>query len=100
MRADRAHKPLGNKCLYHGREQERLNVHIQQTGDAAHRIVRVQRTEDKVSSHRRADRNVRRLHVANFTHHDDVRVLPQNVAETFREGQIDLWFHVNLRHTG
>src|SRR5207302_8862696 len=52
-----------------------------------------------MASHGSADGDVRRLDVANFADHDDVRVLPQNVTQTFREGEINLRFHVNLRDT-
>ena len=59
----------------------------------------MERAEHQVARHRRPDRNVRRLHIANLAHHDHVRVLPQNVAEPFRECQVDLRFHIDLRHT-
>ena len=52
-----------------------------------------------MASHGSADGDVRRLDVANFADHDDVRVLPQNVTQTFREGEINLRFHVNLGDT-
>src|ERR1700722_15223738 len=53
-----------------------------------------------MASHGSADGNVRCLDVANFAHHDNVRVLPQNVTQTLCEGEIYLWFHINLRDAG
>ena len=71
-----------------------------QTRDAADGVVRVQGAEDEVTGHRRADGDFRRLDVANFADHDDVRVLAQNVAQAVREGQADLRFHLDLRDAG
>ena len=81
-------------------EQERLDAHVEQTRDAADGVVRVQRGEDQVTRHRRANGDFRRLEVANFTDHDDVRVLPQNVPQAVGEGEVDLRFHVDLRDAG
>ncbi len=41
------------------------------------------RAEDKVTGHGRANRDVRGLDVANFADHHDVRVLSQNVTQTW-----------------
>src|SRR5438046_2961472 len=98
--ANRAHQSLGDKRFHDRSEQERLHIHVEQTSDAADRVVRVQRAENKVTGHRCADRDVRRLDVTNLAHHDNVRVLPQNVTQAFGEGKIDLRFHVNLRDAG
>src|SRR2546430_1947193 len=51
-----------------------------------------------MTRHRRADRDVRGFDVANLTNHHNVRVLPQNVTETFGKGQIDLRLNVDLGH--
>ena len=80
-----------------GGEQERLDVHVEQTRDAADGVVRVQRAEDEVTGHGRANGDFGRFEVANFADHDDVRVLPQNVAQALGESEIDLRFHVDLR---
>ena len=59
----------------------------------------MERAENKVASHGRADCNVRRFNVANLTDHDHIRILSQNVTEAFGESQIDLRFHIDLRDT-
>ena len=58
----------------------------------------MQRAEDEVTGHGRANRDICRFDVANFANHHDVRVLSQNVTQTFGERKIDLWFYVNLWH--
>ena len=60
----------------------------------------MQRAENKVTSHRRANRDVRRLDITDLTNHHYIRILSQNVAETFGESQINFWFHIDLRNTG
>src|SRR5439155_22952099 len=54
----------------------------------------------KVTGHRCADSNVGSFDVANLTSHHYVGVLSQNVAETFRKGQVNFRFHVDLRNAG
>src|SRR6058998_203646 len=98
--ANRAHEPLGNERLHHRREQKRFHIHVEQTCDATYGIVRVQRAKNEVASHGRANRYVRRLDVADLADHHYIRVLSQNVAETFGKSQINLWFHIDLRYAG
>src|SRR5439155_5304786 len=49
--------------------------------------------------HRGANRNVRSLDIANLADHHHIWVLSQNVSQAFRESQINLRLHVDLRHT-
>ena len=98
VRTNGAHESLRDKCLHNRCKQERFDVHIEQARDAAHGVVRVQRAEDKVTGHRRANGDVRRFDIANFSDHDDVRILSQNVAQTFGKRQIDFRFHIDLRN--
>jgi hypothetical protein len=58
----------------------------------------VKRAENKVASHGRANRDVRSFDVTNFTDHDNVWVLSQNVTKAFGEGQINFRFHIDLRN--
>ena len=100
IRTNCAHEPLGDERLHHRGEQERFHVHVEQPRDATYGIVRVQRAENKVASHGRANRYVRGFNVANLADHDHIRILSQNVTETFGESQINLRFHIDLRDTG
>ena len=43
------------------------------------RVVGVQRRKNKVSGERRANRDIRRLAIADFADHDHVRILPHDV---------------------
>src|SRR5262249_31418305 len=91
--------PLRDKRLHDRSEQKGLHVHVEQTRDAAYSIIRVEGAENKVASHGRANRNVRRFDIANLADHDHIRILSQNVTEAFGESQIDLRFYINLRDT-
>src|SRR6201997_213379 len=93
------HQSLRDKRLHHRGEKKGFHVHVEQTRDATYGIIRVERAENKVASHGRADCNVRRFNVANLTDHDHIRILSQNVTEAFGESQIDLRFHIDLRDT-
>jgi hypothetical protein len=61
-----AHEPLRDERFHHRGEQERFHVHVEQAGDAADGIVRVQRAENEMTRHGRSDRDVRRVDIANF----------------------------------
>ena len=54
-------------------------------GHGAGRILRVQRAEHENARQRRAQRELRRLGVADLADHDDVRVLPQQRPDRGRE---------------
>ena len=49
-----------------------------------------------MAGERRLDGDFRGLAVADFAHHDDVRVLPQNGAQPVGERQVDSGIDVNL----
>ena len=59
--ADHAHQTLGHDGDHGGGDQERLHANIDQTCNSARRIVRVQRTENQVSSQRSLDCDLGRL---------------------------------------
>jgi len=50
----------------------------------------------KWAGERRADGDFRRLGIANFPDHHDVRVLPQNMTQPHRERQPDVRAHRDL----
>src|SRR6266436_6252885 len=78
---NRAHKPLSDERLHDRGEQKRFHVHIEQTRDAAYGIIRVERAENKVARHGRANRDVRRFDVADLADHHYVGILSRNVTE-------------------
>ena len=54
----------------------------------------------QVPGQRGLDRHLRRLQVADLTHHDDVRVLAQDRAQRMGEGEADLGLHLDLVDAG
>src|SRR5438477_3100922 len=90
VRADRAYQPLRHHGLDRRGDQERLDAHVNQTRERARRIVRVQRAEHEVAGQRRANRDFRRLQIANFADHNDVGVLAQYVAQADGKRQADV----------
>ena len=99
FRTNRTHQPLRDERFHHRSKEERLHIHVEQTGNAPHRIVRVERTEYQVTRHSRPNCDVGCLDIANFANHHHVWILPQNVSQPFGEREIDLRFHVDLRNT-
>ena len=63
---------------------------------ARRRVVRVQRREHHVARERRLQRDLRGLGVADLADHDDVGVLPQDVAQRLGEAEADLRLHGDL----
>jgi len=76
--------------------EEGLDLHLDEAGDRARRVVGVDGREHEVAGERRVDRDLRRLLVADLADHDDVRVLPEERAQRAREGEPDARVHVHL----
>jgi len=95
MRTDIADETLRHDGLDGRRHKKRLDAHVNQPRERARRVVRVQRAENQMPGQRRANGDFRRFQIANFTDHDYVRVLPQNMAQSHREGQTDFLFHTD-----
>src|SRR4051812_46926538 len=62
-------------------EQKRLDAHIDQPRDGAHRIVGVKGGEDQMAGQARLHRNLRGLQVADLADHHHVRVLAQDGSQ-------------------
>ena len=68
--------------------------------DLPGRVLSSGGAEHQVTGQRRLNGDLRRFHVAHFTHHDDVRVLTEEGAERLAEGQV-VEAHLTLRqHEG
>lgn len=98
LRAEGTHEALGNEGADRGTNQERLHAHFHQTGDATDGVVGVKGGEYQVTGERGTYGNLRGFKVANFPHHDDVRVATQDAAQTAGKGEADLRFHRDLHH--
>ena len=77
-------------------EHERIDAQLEQTRDRGGRVVGVQRRQHEVPRERGLGGDRCRLTVADLTHHDDVRILAQHVAQRLREGEPDLRLHRDL----
>ena len=76
-----------------------LDAHVRKAGDGAGSVIGVQGAEHQVAGERRAHGDLRGLEIADFSDHDDVRVLANNVAQARRKGQPDLGIHMDLVDT-
>ena len=99
MFAQGAHQPLGQHTIDCGGDQVTLHPHILHADDRPGCGVGVQGRQHQVPRERGLHRNLRRLTIAHFTDHDDVRVLPQDGTQCVGKGQVDLGMHLNLVDT-
>ena len=83
-----------------GTDQERFDSHIVEPGDSASGIVGVQSGENLVAGESRFDGDIGGFVVANFTDHDDVRILAEDGAESIGKAQTDFGFDGNLINSG
>src|SRR5207253_726270 len=63
-------------------------------------VVRVQRAKYEVAGERSLDGHFRRLHIADFTHQDNVGVLTQDAAQPGGEGEANLGPDLDLADPG
>src|SRR5262249_13605621 len=82
------------------RGQIRLDADVEQAGNRAGRIVRVERAEHHVAGQRRLDGDLRRLVVADLPYHDHVGVLADDVAQPGGKSPADLRPDVDLVDAG
>ena len=94
--ADGAHQALGHDRLDRRRHKKRFDAHVDQPRERTRGIVRVQRAENQVTRQRGPDGDVRRLAITNLTHHDHVRILPQDVPQAGGKRQPDIRAHSDL----
>ena len=75
MRAEPAHQSLAKDAIHRGGDQVILQPHVQQTGNAAGRVVGMQRGQHQMACQRGLHGDARGFDVAHFADHDDVGVL-------------------------
>ena len=88
--ADPPHEPLREDAAQDGGEEIGLDTHILKTGDRSRRVIGVERGEHQVARQGRMDGDLRRLEIADLADHDDVRILPDDGAQSAGERQSDL----------
>src|SRR5437764_4860099 len=94
--ANLPHQTLRARHQNRARNQERLDPHVVQTRDRAGGVISMQSRKHLVTGQRRFHRDVGGLVVANFTHHHDVGVLPQDRAQGRGKIQTDIIAHRDL----
>ena len=100
MGADFANQPLGEDAAKRRRNQIGLNADVDQPGDRAGGVIRVESGESQMSRQGRLSGNGGGLPVANLPHHHDVGVLPQHRSHRRREGESRLLVHLRLVDAG
>ncbi|CEE79469.1 conserved hypothetical protein [Xanthomonas citri pv. citri] len=91
-----AHQTLRQDAVDGGGEQIILHAHVEQTGDAAGRVIGVQRGQHQVAGERGLDRDACGFQIAHFADHDDVRILTHDAAQCVGEIQPDLRLGLDL----
>ena len=99
MRAKAADEALGDEGADGRADEEWLDAHVEEAGDAADGVIRVERAEDEVAGECGADGDLGGFQIAHFTDHDDIRVAAQDAAERGGEGEVDLGLHSDLDDT-
>ncbi len=87
---------MGEDTVQGRPDQERLDTHLDQTGDRRGRIVGVEGGEHEVTGQRRLDGDLGCLVVTDLTDENDVRVRAQDRAQGGREGQAGLGVDLHL----
>jgi hypothetical protein len=94
--ADFAAEPLREHHIEGRPDEVPLDAHVDQAGDGAAGVVRVQRAEDEMPRESGLDRDAGRFLVADLADHDDVGVLTQQTSQHGRERQADFFLHLEL----
>ena len=75
-----------------------IDLHVDQPADHADGVIGMDGREHDVPGERGLDRHARRVDVAALADHDDVRILPQDVAQAAGEGEADPLVDLHLMH--
>ena len=91
-----ADQPLRDDQLQRGRHAAQRDAEIHQPVDRAEVVVAVDGRNDEVAGLRRVGRHLRGLLVADLAEADDVRILPQRVAQQLCERDVGLGVDLHL----
>src|SRR5215218_7171880 len=94
--AEQPREPLGDDAVDGRADEEGLDPHLDQAGDRARGVVRVERGEDEVAGERGLDRDLGGLAVADLADHDDVGVGAHHRAQAGREREAGLVVDLDL----
>src|ERR1019366_269838 len=85
--ADHSHQPLRQNAVQRRNEVVGLDSHVEEAAQHVYHVVGVDGGEHQVSGQRGVNGNLRRLGVADFSHHDLVGIVTQNRAQAAGKGQ-------------
>src|SRR5258706_272981 len=94
--ANATNKPLGLNDVDAGRDEKRLDAHIDETRDGRGSVVRVQCRQHEVAGERRLDGDLCRFEITDLADEDDVGILTQEGAKRGGKIEPDLLFHLDL----
>ncbi|OQA32513.1 MAG: hypothetical protein BWY57_01875 [Betaproteobacteria bacterium ADurb.Bin341] len=96
MRAKGTHQTLRHHPQQGGVDQVGRHPQIKQASNRRGRIVGVQGGQHQVPGQRGLDRHFSRFQIADFTDHDDVRILTHQGAHAIGKPQVDGVLHLHL----
>src|SRR5208282_5107944 len=94
--ADDPHQALRQNTVQRRDKVVRLDAHVQEAPEHVHHVIGVDGGEHEVARQRRLDGDLGGFVVANFAHHDLVRVMTQDGTQTAGEGQTLFFVDRNL----
>src|SRR5581483_1558435 len=100
LRADYADQPLCQYSGERGDEAVSIDPHVEEAADHVEHVVGVNRGKNQMSCQRGLNCNLRGLGVSDLAHHDLVRIMAQDGAQTAREGEAFLLVDGYLQHAG
>src|SRR6478609_11273291 len=96
MRADHSHQALGQYAVQRGNKVVRLHAHIQEASQHVHHVIGVDGGENQVTGKGGVDGNLRGFLVADFAHHDFVRIVTQDGTQAPGKRESLFLVHGNL----
>jgi len=94
--ADPLGEALGDAADEGGPEEEGVDAHVQEAGDGADAVVRVEGREDEMPGLGGAHSDLRRFGIADFADEHDIGVVSEDRAEAAGEGEADLLARLDL----
>ena len=94
--ADPPYQALGADEMDRGRDQERLDAHVHETGYGFGRAIGVQGGQNQVAGEGGFDGNFGGFKVADFADQNDIWILPQEGAQGRGKIQANLFLHLHL----
>ena len=93
-------KTLGDDNVHGGGDQKRLHVHVQKPGQRPRRGVGMQSGEHQMPRQGGVYSQRSGFVVADFPDHDDVRVLPDERAQSIGKSEVDVGLDLRLVDAG